>query len=490
MQIPEKIKEILDKLRNAGFEAYPVGGCVRDLILEREIRDWDVTTNALPEQIQKVFPETFYENSFGTVSVVNEMEIPSLKVVEITPYRTEGRYSDKRHPDEVKFAKKLEDDLSRRDFTINALALSEAEGSDKIIDFFDGQKDLKNKIIKTVGDPEKRFSEDALRLMRAVRFATELNFNIEENTQRAIRKMAGLLREISQERIRDEFSKIIMANDAAFGVWLLNDLGLLQYIIPELCEGVGVIGVTKKLKSHIKYEQLSIFDHNVKTLEYAAKNGFNFETRLAALLHDLGKSRTKVGEGLDANFKGHEQVGAKMAWQVLNRLHFSKKVIEKATLLVRWHFFFYDAEEVTEAGVRRLIKRVGADNIKDLLLLRQADRSGSGIPKISSYRLRHLEYMIERVSKDPISAKMLKIDGIRLMELLKIEPGPKVGAILDVLLSEVIDDPGKNQFDYLEKKAKELIGQDLDVLRSLAKDKIEEKKEQDDLKIKGKYSIK
>ncbi|MDP2856257.1 MAG: HD domain-containing protein, partial [bacterium] len=400
MEIPKEIRDIAQKMKKAGFDAYLVGGCVRDLILGRSVRDWDFTTNALPEDIQKIFPESFYENKFGTVSVKTGSEMEALKIVEITPYRVESQYQDKRHPDEIKFTKTLEEDLKRRDFAVNALVLSEVEGIAKIIDLFNGQKDLKEKIIRTVGNPEERFNEDALRLMRAIRFATELNFAIEENTKKAIKKLAVSLEFISKERIRDEFEKIIMAQKAVWGVELLTDLGLLQYVAPELMEGIGVIGVTKKKKGHIKYEELSVFEHNLKTLDYAAQQNFNLETRLAALLHDLGKPRTKRGEGLEASFMCHEQVGARMAIQVLERLHFSKKVIEKTVGLVRWHFFFYNVDEVTEAGVRRLIRRVGSENIQDLLSLREADRSGSGLPKISSYRLKHLRYMIERVSHD------------------------------------------------------------------------------------------
>jgi len=222
-------------------------------------------------------------------------------------------------------------------------------------------------------------------------------------------------------------------------------------------EGVDVIGVTKKLKSHIKYESLTVFEHSLKTLDYAAKNNFNLETRLAALLHDVGKPRTKRGEGLEASFKGHEQVGAKMTKDILTRLHFSNKIIDKVVKLVRWHFFFYDVNVVTPAGVRRLIRNVGPENIDDLLKLREADRSGSGLPKISSYRLRHLEYMIEKVKKDPIEPKMLAVKGDEIMKILNISSSPKVGWILNILLQEVLDDPQKNTKEYLEKKVK-LLG--------------------------------
>ncbi len=492
MEIPEEIRDIAQKMKKAGFDAYLVGGCVRDFILGRRVRDWDLTTNALPEDIQKIFPDSFYENKFGTVSVKTGSEQDVLKIVEITPYRIESQYQDKRHPDEIKFSKTLEEDLKRRDFTVNAIAMEIKNSGVEITDLFNGQKDLKEKIIRTVGNPEERFGEDALRLLRAVRFATELDFSIEEGTRKAIKKLAATLEFISKERIRDEFEKIIMAPKAAWGVGLLADLGLLQYVAQELIEGIGIIGVTKKKKGHIKYEELSVFEHSLKTLDYAAQRNFNLETRLAALLHDLGKPRTKRGEGLEASFMCHEQVGARMAIQVLERLHFPKKVIEKTVGLVRWHFFFYNVDEVTEAGVRRLIRRVGPENIQDLLSLREADRSGSGLPKISSYRLKHLRYMIERVSRDAIQPKMLKINGNDLMKILKIPAGPKVGWILNALLEEVLDDPKKNEKKYLNDQAKRLGGLPDEELKKLSQEAIskkEELEEEIDESMKRKYNV-
>src|SRR3989344_4240924 len=254
MLIPKEVKNIISKLEKAGFEAYIVGGCVRDFLLGKEPNDWDVTTNAKPEEIQKVFPDSFYENNFLTVTVRtgspdskavedprlplgNRDKNPKLAEIEITTYRFEAKYSDKRHPDEVKYAEKLEDDLSRRDFTVNAMAM---DGKKKIIDPFDGQKDLKNKIIRTVGSPEERFNEDALRMLRAVRFATTLGFTIEEKTKEAIIKNCIWLEAISKERIRDESVKIIMSENAGNGIELLRELGLLKYIVPELLENYGV----------------------------------------------------------------------------------------------------------------------------------------------------------------------------------------------------------------------------------------------------------
>ena len=221
MIIPKEVKKIIKDLHGAGFEAYIVGGCVRDFLLEKEPKDWDVTTNAKPEEIQKVFPDSFYENNFLTVTARTGSKNEKLAEIEITTYRLEAKYSDKRHPDEVRYAKTLEEDLSRRDFTVNAMAMNEKK---KVIDLFDGKEDLNKKIIRTVGNPEERFQEDALRMLRAVRFATTLDFKIEEKTAEAIKKNSIWLEAISKERIRDEFIKIIMADNAASGIEFLREL--------------------------------------------------------------------------------------------------------------------------------------------------------------------------------------------------------------------------------------------------------------------------
>lgn len=479
MTIPKEINLILEKLDEKGFEAYIVGGCVRDLILGITPKDWDITTGAKPEQIRKLFPKNFYENQFGTVSVITDAKDETLRVVEITPFRLEGKYSDKRHPDEITFAKTLGEDLSRRDFTINALALDKNK---KIIDLFDGQKDLKNKIIRTVGKANDRFNEDALRMLRAVRFACTLNFTIEKDTFEAIHKNADLIQMISNERIRDELTKIFETEKAAHGIDLLRQTNLLKYILPELDRGVGV--------SQNKHHIYDIYEHSMRSLDEAAKKKFNLEVKVAALFHDIGKPEAKQGEGPDSTFYNHDYIGAKFTAKILQRLKFSNKFIDKVVALVKSHMFISDPEKLTDAGARRLIKRVGKENINDLIKLRVADRLGMGRPKEKPYRLRTIEYMIEKVSKDPISVKMLKINGTDIMHLLKIQPSPKVGAILDVLLAEVIEDPKKNNKKYLEDRTKEFENENLEQLRKLARNKIEDKKEEEDLKIREKYWIK
>jgi tRNA nucleotidyltransferase (CCA-adding enzyme) len=472
MTIPKEVKSVLKKLAEKGYESYIVGGCVRDLLRGIEPKDWDVTTSAKPEEIEKLFKKSFYENKFLTVTVQTGSKIPSLKEIEVTTYRFEAKYSDKRHPDEVRFAKTLIEDLSRRDFTVNAMAVS-ADG--EITDPFSGQKDLGNKIIRTVGDPEKRFGEDALRMMRAVRFAATLgkDWQIEPETAQAVEKNAPWLQAISKERIRDELLKIVMSQRAAEGIEILRKLGLLEYVMPELLAGYGV----GQNKHHI----YDCYEHSIKTLDYAAKQGFNMHVRMAALLHDIAKPTVKQGEGEDSTFYNHEIVGAKMTVRILSRLKFPKKDIEKIAKLVRYHLFYYNVDEVTESSVRRLVRQVGPENMEELLQVRMADRIGSGVPKAEPYKLRHLKYIIDKVSQDPISVKKLKITGNDVMKILGIPPGPKVGQILDVLLGIVLDDPSKNKKDILKKESKKLGKLSEKELSSLAE---KSRKDRERLEIK------
>jgi len=499
MTLPKEVKEIIAALNKAGFEAYAVGGCVRDFILGREPYDWDVTTNAKPEEIQKIFKKSVYENDFGTVAINTESKNEKLKIIEITTYRIEEKYTDKRHPDKVRFTSKLEDDLARRDFTINAMALG-LETHDlkretqkgfkfhdsgfKIIDPFGGQKDIKNKIIRAVGEPYKRFNEDALRLMRAIRFAVQLEFLIETKTGDAILDNSNDIVAISKERIRDELIKTIMTKNAKTGIEMLYSFGLLKHIMPELEEGINV--------SQNKHHIYTVWEHNQLSLDWAASHNYKLENRIASLIHDIGKPRTKKGDGLDATFYNHEIVSAKMAAKILERLKFPKKFIEKVVLLVRYHLFYYNVEEVTESSVRRLVKNVGPENIDDLLEVRIADRKGSGVPKAEPYKLRHLRAIIEKVSRDPISVKMLKINGDDLMKILKIEPGPKIGYILNILLDEVLDDPQKNKKEYLTSQILKLDKKppkELEKMHKMAQAKTQEVAEEEFRSIKSKYRV-
>lgn len=491
--IPVEVLTIIQQLQKNNFEAYLVGGCVRDLLLKKEPKDWDIATQAKPEEIQRIFPESIYENAFGTVGIKTSSEQENLKIIEATTFRKEGKYTDKRHPDYVVFAETIEEDLSRRDFTINALALKidfqeNLKNRFQIIDPFNGQKDLRDKIIRTVGNPEERFQEDALRLMRAIRLAVELNFKIEEKTFSAIQKMASLLQQIAPERIRDEFVKIILTPLAAEGILLLHEANLLKQFLPELEEGVGV--------GQNKHHVYSVFEHLWRSLDYAARNNYSLEVRLAALFHDLGKPRTKEGEGPNSTFYNHEMESTKMVYNLMTRLRFDKKTIKKVIKLVRYHGFVYDPEITTDSSIRRLILKVGKENIFELAKLREADRIGSGCPKAKPFRLRHFLFRVEKILKEMAgeqpSLKMLKINGNEIMKITNLQPGPKVGAILNILLEEILDDPLKNEKKYLEKRAKELSqlsDKELEEKQRMAKEKYFDLLKEEEEQLKKKHQV-
>jgi poly(A) polymerase/tRNA nucleotidyltransferase (CCA-adding enzyme) len=498
-KIPKEILDALKTLEKANFEAYLVGGCVRDLLLGKIPKDWDITTNAAPEQIQKIFENTFYENKFGTVGVVTESEDPTLKVIEITPYRLEAKYSDKRHPDKVEWAKTLEEDLSRRDFTVNAIALeipiSKSQFPNKfqitnskqfkIIDLFGGQDDLKNKLIRAVGSPEERFDEDALRIMRAIRFSAELDFDIEKETRKALKNKKELLEMISKERIRDELVKMLMSEHPDKGLEKMRETGILHYVLPELEEGYGVA----QNKMHI----YTVWEHNIRALMHAVGKNWSLEIRLASLLHDIGKPRTKVGKGPDSTFYGHEIVSAKMTAKILARLKFPNKFSEKVLKLVRWHLFFSDTEVITLSAVRRIVRNVGQENIWDLMKIRFTDRVGMGRPKEEPFRLRKYEAMIEQALRDPISVSMLKINGDEIMKIAGIPPSPKIGYILHALLEQVLDDPSLNTPEWLSENAKRLAAlsdEELKKFGESGKEKRAELEEKEIEKIKEKYRVK
>jgi len=431
--VPRVVYETSKKLKESGFEAYFIGGCVRDIILKIKPKDWDITTNAKPENITAIFPDTFYENVYGTVGVVNEdVSDETLKVIEITPYRLESEYSDSRRPDSVLFSEKLEDDLKRRDFTINAIALNiEKEGSKEdyyigqIVDLYKGQEDLKNKILRTVGNPSERFHEDGLRILRAVRIGNYVGFEIEKETEKALLDESSLLSKIAKERIREEFTKIIMSTEPMQGIKACKKFDLLKYIIPELEKTIGV----EQGGAH-KYD---VWEHSLRALQCAADKNWSLEIRLAALLHDIGKPKARrEGEAgaKEWTFYGHEVVGARMTEKILQDLRYPKKVIEKVVKLVRLHMFFSDTEQISLSAVRRMVARAGSDNIWDLMNVRVCDRVGMGRPKEDPYRLRKYHAMIDEATRDPISVGMLNIDGKKIMDVSGEKPGPKVGFVL------------------------------------------------------------
>ncbi len=447
--IPDKIFDAYQKIQKAGFEVFFVGGGVRNMLLKQPVKDWDLTTNATPDQVQKLFRDSFYDNDFGTVGIPLEMD-GEKHVLEITTFRTEQDYTDRRHPSKVSWGKTIEEDLARRDFTINAIALKVRETKTKLVDPFDGQKDLAKESIKAVGDPNQRFKEDALRLMRAIRFATQLNFQIEEKTWEAIIKDSALIEEISFERIRDEFLKILASKEPEKGIILLKESGILKHILPELLEGEGV-----SQKRPGRHHTEDVFTHNLLSLKYTPSK--DPIVRFAALIHDIGKPRV---EGKDEKglviFYNHEIEGAKIAALVADRFKLSKKETEKIVTLIRWHMFNVD-EKITDAAVRRFIRRIGQENVADMMDLRVGDRLGGGTQTAESWRLKLFK---ERVSGElapkPFSINDMAINGNDVMKELNIKPGPKVGEILQKLFEEVDNDLDKNNTKYLLKKVKEL----------------------------------
>lgn len=470
--IPKEIQGTAQILINAGFECFIVGGCVRDLLLQIKPTDWDLTTNATPEKIIELFSETFYENTFGTVGVV--LENPSdetLKVIEITPYRLEGNYSNARHPDEVTFSNNLEDDLQRRDFTMNAIALNPVTG--EIVDPYQGQKDIKDKVIRTVGNPNDRFSEDALRIMRGVRFKAQLGFEVSQETFDALKNNVSKLEHVSRERIRDEFSKMISSKNPLLGLKVSQETGILEYVSKELLEGVGC----EQKGEHI----YDVFDHLLHAVQHAADKDFAFHVRLAALFHDIGKPRTRRKHLLKDKytFYGHEVVGAKMTKKILEDLRFPKKTVDIVTKLVRHHMFFSDTEKITLSAVRRIIVGVGKDHIWDLMDVRECDRVGMK-KKEAPYRLRKYHAMIDEALRDPISVSQLAIDGDYLMNTLHMKPGRRMGWILHALLEEVLENPKLNAVEQLHERAldmNELPDKALQILGERGKERKEQEEE-------------
>jgi poly(A) polymerase/tRNA nucleotidyltransferase (CCA-adding enzyme) len=476
--IPLEVRQVAETLENAGFEAYLVGGCVRDLLIGKAPKDWDITTNAVPEEIVGLFPDTYHNNDFGTVGVVHDdVEDERLKVIEVTPYRTEGLYTDNRRPDAVTFGVSLEEDLKRRDFTVNAIAYRPAD--ETLVDLFAGADDIKEKRLKTVGNPDERFGEDALRMMRAVRLAAELDFVIESETMAAITRNSQLLGQISAERIRDEWLRIIDSPTPMQGMVLLEKLGLIDFILPEIkaalgCEQGGI-------------HAYDVYEHLLRTLQAAADKGYSTEMRLAALFHDIGKpaTRREGGKTKKYTFFGHEVVGARMTKAVMRRLKMPKELAETVEKLVRWHMFFADPDEITLAAVRRTIVRVGEDQIENLLNLRVCDRIGTGRPKEQPFRFRKYKAMVDQARRDPVSVKMLKTDGGRIMTQTGEKPGKKLGFILHALLEEVLEEPGKNTEEYLDKRVLELISLPETELQKLAEAGMERQKAAEMAEIKA-----
>jgi poly(A) polymerase/tRNA nucleotidyltransferase (CCA-adding enzyme) len=509
VKLPQFILKIDKLLKQEGYQSFLVGGAVRDLLMgapSEKIGDWDLATNAKPQEIIRLFPEySKYEDKFGTVTLIEKRPDKNLEI-EITPFRKEGGYEDFRHPQKVEWAGTIKEDLGRRDFTINAMAIeikSEIRNKSQIpnpklppteyrsqvvnydiIDPFEGQKDLESKLIRAVGKPEQRFCEDALRLIRAVRFAAALGFKIEPETRGALQKNVALIKKISAERIQDELIKIIMSPRAEQGIRMLDELGLLALVLPEL-------------KSAQKVEQSSphrydVYEHSLRALAKAAEYGQSLELRLAALFHDIGKPKTRgYNKTKDKyTFYDHAIAGARITEKILKRLKFPASIIKKVVHLIYHHMFYYDVGVVTESAVRRLLRRIGGrEAFQDLMALRIVDRKATPVPKAKPYKLRHLEFMVEKVRQDPLSVGQLAINGNQLMETLNIKPGPRVGLLLEALLAEVLEDPKLNKLAVLKRRAQELNQKTDRQLQKLAQ-KVTHEKKQRLAQLKQKFWVK
>lgn len=422
-------------IRKGGFDVYVVGGAVRNLLLDKEISNWDFTTNATPEEIQSLFPDSFYHNTYGTVTVKSGNDL-----FEITPFRKESNYKDSRHPEKIEWAKTVEEDLARRDFTINALAFD----GEKIVDLFEGKKHIDEKLIVAVGDPTKRFQEDALRLMRGIRFASQLGFLIADETRNAMTQNAHLIKNISWERIRDELLKIVGSDFPSEGILFLKSTGILKYILSELDDCFAI-----PQKSPNRHHIYDVGTHLIMSLKSCPSS--DPITRLASLLHDIGKVETfhKDEKTQLITFYNHEVVGTIQAKQIAERLHLSNEQKTKFIRLIEFHQFTV-IEDQTDKSIRRFIKDVGKEYIQDMLDLRIADRIGSGATP-TSWRLELFKKRIIEVQKEPFTVKDLKITGLDVMKIKNIKPSKEVGDILDRLFEQVVEKRLENEREVLLK---------------------------------------
>jgi tRNA nucleotidyltransferase (CCA-adding enzyme) len=496
---------IIETLQEAGFEAYLVGGAVRDLLIADQaqldstqtVKDYDLTTDATPEKIQDLFPESYYENEFGTVAITHQELIkqmgtnpsqltlptpkspPQNRVIdlanaskihsslgtpaeleseeaeanwlpdfEITTYRSGEVYADFRRPDPKKliWGKSIQEDLKRRDFTFNAMALKpKGRGDYKLIDPFKGSTDLDKRLVKTVGDPVQRFKEDALRMLRAIRFAVQLNMQVEDQTFAAITKHSKLISKISWERISDEFLKIISSQYPAEGVQLLDEVGLLEFILPEILKSKGV--------EQGGHHTTDVWTHSLDALKECPSP--DPIVRLATLLHDVAKPQTFEIKNNSITFYNHEIVGSRMADKIAKRFKLSKKQRSRLFSLVRHHMFYYQPHN-SQAAIRRFMRKVGLENIDDILDLREGDRLGSGARK-TSWRLEEMKQrMIEQLNQ-PMEVTDLVINGHDLMKKFDLAPGAWIGEVQNKLLEKVLDEPKLNDKEKLLDLAKKLV---------------------------------
>ncbi|OGM28168.1 hypothetical protein A2962_02660 [Candidatus Woesebacteria bacterium RIFCSPLOWO2_01_FULL_39_61] len=462
--VPAKVLEIIEKFEKKDFEIYIVGGAVRDILMKKPVYDWDFTTNAHPTEMLELFDTAYYTNDFGMVGIPAEVE--DERPYEITTFRTESGYSDARRPDKVEWGKTLTEDLKRRDFTINAMALKVISNKEKVtrkennlslvtchlslIDLYEGKRDLDNKLIRAVGDPSERFSEDALRMMRGVRVASELGFLIEENTFEAIKANVTRIHKISRERIRDELLKTFASAHPYEGMVIFKNSMLLQEILPEMEKAFGI-----EQKSPGRHHIYDVGTHSLLSLKFVSEKNSDPIVRFATFIHDVGKPQTfKKLETGTITFYNHEIISARIAKRIAERLRFSNKDKDKLWRLVRYHQFSVD-ERQTDSALRRFIRKVGVDLIPDMLDLRIGDRLGGGARE-TSWRLEEFKKRLVEVQKQPFTVHDLKISGFDVMKESEIKPGPKVGEILQTLYDEVVEKKLPNKKEALLKKLREL----------------------------------
>lgn len=442
--LPSAVADVLRTLIEAGHEAALVGGSVRDRLRDAPAwdGDWDAATSALPEAVAALFPGRMWANPYGTVSV------PGVPMVEVTSYRTEGTYRDRRRPDEVRFGADLAEDLGRRDFTINAMAwvpIDLAAGRGRLVDPFGGREDLAAGILRTVGAPRDRFAEDALRLIRAARFAGEFGFEIEPTTTAAMSELASTASDVSGERVRGELMRILAAAVPSRAMAILERVGLLAVIIPEVAALRGV--------PQAKIVRGDALDHSLAAVDAAPATG-DGRIRLAALLHDIGKATTQA----DGHFIGHDQVGAQMAGEVLDRLRLPSAMVGEIVHAIRNHMFDYGASW-TDAAVRRFIRRLEPAGTDLLFALRTADDAASGVGAAGAAIQAELESRVAvEIERQPdlLLGRRLAIDGDDIQRELGIGAGPRIGVILDRLTELMLDDPSRNEPSALRALAHEV----------------------------------
>jgi poly(A) polymerase/tRNA nucleotidyltransferase (CCA-adding enzyme) len=437
--IKNDISDISGKLKKKGYQCYLVGGSVRDFVLDIPVFDYDLATDAHPENVIKLFSKVIPTGiRHGTVTILSKEN-----KYEMTTYRSDGKYINGRRPESVTFSDTLEKDVERRDFTINGLAYDIE--NEELIDLVGGLEDIERKTVRTIGNPVDRFREDGLRPYRSCRFAAKLNFTIEDATFAAISETLEVAKKVSVERVRDELTKVIESEKPSIGFEYMRKSGLLGLCLPELLECYNV--------SQNKYHIYDIYYHSIYSCD--AIPGEDKSIKLAALLHDIGKAATrKEGEDGDNTFYNHEVVGAKITRKLMKRLRFSNEEIEKVNNLVLNHMFHY-MPEWSDGAVRRFMRKVGLENLNNLFLLRLADRRGNGqrdgLPGPITELKNRIKKVIEQDSA--LTVRDLEIDGYVIMKEFDIKPGPVIGRILNSLLEIVLDEPEANTRDILLEKA-------------------------------------